>query len=97
MRARRKALGVKRDNALITFHVSALINGEREISLAQQIGRRCSARSDAGGDTFLVHLRIAAQTPVGMVAVGCFKISDQHMHRPLALRLEGKAPFKFER
>ena len=79
---------VDRNDALIALHVDALIDGHREMALAEQSRR---GRRIEPGNRFAIEARIAAHF------AGRSKIGDDHVDRSVGIGLKDEFAFEFER
>ena len=91
MRGRLEPLPLQRNDALVAAHVGALVDGEGEMALAEQLRGACGALRARGVQLFRIEAGEGAQ-PVGRV-----EVDDQHVDDAVAARLELEAAVELQR
>jgi len=86
MRGLLQAAAGERDEALVAAHVGTLVDGHRQMALAEQCAGVLRLR-----EARLVVARIGAQ------AVGRLEVDHQERHRPVGLGLQDEAAVEFQR
>ena len=86
-----EAVALERDDALVAVHVDALVDGHREMALAEQLAGLGLAALDRARHRVGVEAGIAAQ------AVRRVEVDDDQVHRPIGLGLEDEAALELQR
>ena len=86
-----QAVAFQRDDALVALHLAALVDGECEVALAQQLGGRGRGRAGHQGCKLLLVGPCVAAQRAFLRAIG-----QQHGNRAVALGLQRKAAAVFQ-
>ena len=91
MRRLLQVAAFERDKALVAAHVRSLVDGHRQMTVAEKLAGRSRLRGYGCGNALGVEPR------AGPHLAGRDEVHDQHAHRPVALRLQNEAAVEFER